>query len=338
MREETQLRLSDSHPRVDTLRIAVTDRCNLRCVYCMPRSGISLLPFEEILTYEEIVRVARICLDLGIEKIRITGGEPLVRKDLTSLIYRLSTISGLKDLSLTTNGVLLAQQARELQQAGLHRVTVSLDTLRRERYQAITGRDELPRVLEGISTLFRCGIEPVKINTVIIPGINDDEVVPFAMLTRKLPVEVRFIERMPFEEGSRTLHGCGLWQREVLPGKVILETIQRELGPLEPASPAVSIPGPAKLYRLHVAKGRIGIISPVTEPFCSSCGRIRLTPEGRLRQCLLREEEVDLKWFLRRGVSDNVLRAVIADVMAKKQLCRRGDFLLVRKAMVQIGG
>ena len=323
---------------VDTLRISVTDRCNLRCIYCMPEGGVPLLPPEEILRYEEIVRIVKACVRSGIRKVRLTGGEPLLRKDLPSLATRLSLLPGLADLSVTTNGVLLAEHARELQRAGVHRVTVSLDSLRRERYRMITGQDALERVLRGIESLFETRMEPVKINNVVVPGVNDDEVLDFALLTKELPVEVRFIERMPFEERGRALHGCGLWAREVLPGRAILQRIRDALGPLEQASPAVAIPGPARLYRLAGAKGRIGIISPVTEPFCNSCSRVRLTPEGKLRQCLLREEEVDLKGLLRQGVPDTALETLISDALAKKRSLRNGDFLLVRKAMVQLGG
>jgi cyclic pyranopterin phosphate synthase len=301
----------------------------------MPKEGLPLIPAHEILHYEEIVRIAAVCVSLGIEKIRITGGEPLVRRGLTRLVAQLSRIQGVKDLCLTTNGVLLAEQVDELQQAGLHRVTVSLDSLRKDRYQRITGFDFLEKVLKGIETLFRLGMEPVKINTVIVRGVNDDEVVDFAGLTKELPVETRFIERMPLGE---FLHGCGLWEREGLPSQVIMTRIEEGLGPLEPARPVVAIPGPAKLYRLRSSKGRIGVISPVTEPFCSQCTRIRLTPEGKLRNCLLREEAVDIKAQLRRGLSDEKFLKIIRDMMLMKRRDSRTDFQFMKKAMVQIGG
>ena len=323
--------------RIDTLRLSVTDRCNLRCIYCMPQGGVPLIPSGEILDYEEIVRTVKVCVSLGIEKVRITGGEPLVRKGLSRLVGLLARIEGIRDLSLTTNGVLLAEQAEELQQAGLHRVTVSLDSLRRDRYRRITRFDFLDKVWEGIETLFRLGIEPVKINTVIVRGINDDEVVDFARLTKELPVETRFIERMPLGEGGR-LHGCGLWEREGIPSRVVIQRIEAEFGPLEPARPIVAIPGPATLYRLPSSKGRVGVISPVTEPFCSKCSRVRLTPEGKLRNCLLREDAVDLRAALRQGISDKGLRELVWDMIQRKTRYWRTEFQRMEKAMVQIGG
>ena len=330
--------MADTSNRTNTLRLSVTDRCNLRCVYCMPTEGIPLIPPREILEYEEIVRIVNLCVSLGIEKVRITGGEPLVRRKLAGLIERLAAIDAIRDLSLTTNGVLLSHQARELQHAGVHRVTVSMDSLRRDRYLRITGSDLLGEVFKGIDALFTLGIEPVKVNTVIVRGINDDEIAEFAALTFSLPIEVRFIERMPLGEQRRRIQGCGLWEQEGVPSRVILGRLEQEFGKLETASPVVPIPGPAKLYRIPSAEGRIGIISPVTEPFCSQCSRIRLTPEGKLRNCLLREDSLDLKQMLRKGAPDITLQKGISEMIQKKGRYTHPDFRLMEKAMVEIGG
>jgi len=264
----------------------------------MPREGISRIPSEKILRYEEILEVVRAGAALGIRKIRITGGEPLVRKDITRFLSSLQSVEGIVDVCLTTNGVLLKGMARSLKQAGLDRVTVSLDSLRPERYQEITGCDALAEVMQGIEQALSVGLWPLKINVVAIRGLNEDEIADFARMSVTFPIEVRFIERMPIGKREET-RGCGLWDREGLTGDEILERIEEAMGPLEQASAVVPLPGPARLYRAPGSAGRIGLITPMTHPFCNTCTRLRLTPDGKLRSCLLRSDEIDVLGPLR---------------------------------------
>ncbi|MFQ5987820.1 MAG: GTP 3',8-cyclase MoaA, partial [Dehalococcoidia bacterium] len=285
--------LSDSFQRpINYLRISVTDRCNLRCLYCMPPQGITLSPRSEILRYEEIQAVARAAAGLGINKVRLTGGEPLIRSELTHLIRMLSEIEGIDDISLTTNGVLLRRYAAPLKEAGLRRVNVSLDTLNRGRFQRITGSDRLKDVLDGIEAAREAGLEPVKLNMVVMRGMNDDEVLDFARLTIEQGWHVRFIETMPFGKGERL---------DFIPAVEIKERLL-SLGGLEPSLPSDSN-GPAKYFRFSEAKGTLGFISPLSEHFCFNCNRLRLTVDGQLRPCLLSDEEVDLRKPLREGTS-----------------------------------
>ena len=331
--------MSESQARnaVDTLRISITDRCNLRCTYCMPPQGVTLIPPEEILRYEEIVRIVRACTRLGVRKLRITGGEPLVRRGVVELTDSLARVDGVEDLCMTTNGVLLEGFVGALKRAGLGRVTVSVDSLQRRRYEQITGSDCLGKVLAGVKAALDGGLSPVKINVVLIRGINEDEVEDFARLSLSLPIEVRFIERMPVgaPDGSK---GCGDWGKDGFSADDVLERIHRAFGPLEPADPVVSVPGPARLYRLPSGNGRVGVISAVTRPFCSSCTRIRLTPDGGLRNCLFREESVDLKKLLRSGISDEELLSVLSKAVALKPRSTMAPFEAMRKSMCQIGG
>ena len=324
-------------PVVDTLRISVTDRCNLRCSYCMPPEGIPLIPMGEILRYEEIVRIARACATLGVKKLRITGGEPLVRRGLVELIESLSGVAGVEDLCMTTNGVLLEGFAPALKRAGLHRVTVSLDSLRRRRYLEITGSDRLHQVLAGIRAALDAGLSPVKINVVVIRGANDDEVEDFARLSLTHPLEVRFIERMPTGR-SGSEKGCGDWGREGVRANEVIERIERVFGPLEPARPGVPVPGPARLFHIRGGNGRVGVISAVTRPFCAACTRIRLTSEGGLRNCLFREEACDLKALLRSGISDEDLWRHLREAIARKHRFVEAPFLHMTRSMRQIGG
>lgn len=322
---------------VDTLRVSVTDRCNLRCVYCMPEEGVSHLPAENILRYEEILRIVRIGSSLGIRKVRITGGEPLVRKGFTGFISSLSSVQGIVDFCLTTNGVLLKDLSRELKQAGLQRVTVSLDSLRPDRYEEITGRNKLNQVLLGIEASLAAGLAPVKINVVVIRGMNDDEIVDFARLSVEFPLEVRFIERMPFGKREQT-RGCGLWDKEGMAGKEVLQRIEDALGPLEPASPAVPLPGPARLYRVPGSSGRIGLITPMTHPFCNTCTRLRLTPDGKLRGCLFSSSEIDVRRVLRSDESDEKVKEAIERSIQLKPKCTEPDTSENHRWMVEIGG
>ncbi|NQT31944.1 MAG: GTP 3',8-cyclase MoaA [Deltaproteobacteria bacterium] len=305
--------LSDSFQRpINYLRISVTDRCNLRCIYCMPADGVDLRSHSDILSYEEIYTIARAAAELGINKIRITGGEPLIRLGLPQLIRMLASIEAIEDIALTTNGVLLADYAGELKQAGLKRVNISLDTLNPDRFKRITrGESELKQVFEGIEVASRVGLEPVKLNMVVMSGINDDELLDFAAKTIDEEWHVRFIELMPVagngDNAPRFISATEMRKR--------LEP----LGELEPCLPGVGN-GPAKYFRLAKAKGTIGFITPVSEHFCFNCNRMRLTADGKLRPCLLSEYEIDLKQPLRDGVSKAGLKKLFKQAVAEKPL------------------
>jgi len=315
------------------LRVSVTDRCNLRCIYCMPPEGVPPIPHEHVLRYEEIVRVAEAAIDLGMSKVRLTGGEPLVRADLPRLVGMLAGLPGLEDLSMTTNGILLGRFAADLRQAGLNRVNVSLDTLDPEKYRRITRRGELSQVLEGIETARRVGLLPLKINAVILRGVNDDEILRFAELTQEADWNVRFIEVMPFEHES--LNGP-----EVYVSAAEMQTrIESSLGRLIPIR-GVKGNGPSRYYQLPGAKGTLGFISPVSEHFCAQCNRMRLTADGHLRPCLLSDLELDLRPALRRGASRTELRDLLAQaIRAKpKEHHLATECSLHDRSMSQIGG
>ena len=322
--------LSDSFQRpVNYLRISVTDRCNLRCVYCMPENGITLMPHGEILRYEEILRVAEAAAALGISKLRVTGGEPLVRLELAELVRKLSSVPGIDDIALTTNGVLLRQHAAELKAAGLKRVNVSLDTLDGGKYGRITRYGRLEDVLDGIAAARDAGLEPVKVNVVVMQGMNDDEALEFARLTVDEGWHVRFIELMPFNSDSHLSFVAASEIRERL----------LALGPLEPCLPGHGN-GPARYFRFPEAKGTVGFISPLSEHFCIKCNRLRLTADGKLRPCLLSDYEVDLKGPLRNGASLDELRDLIRQAVAAKP---DGHHLAegvqpAGRAMRQVGG
>jgi cyclic pyranopterin phosphate synthase len=322
---------------VDTLRVSVTDRCNLRCVYCMPGEGVEKIPAGDILRFEEILRLVRIGAAQGIRKVRITGGEPLVRSGIAGFVSKLSSLEGIVDLCLTTNGVLLKGLARDLKRAGLHRVTISLDSLRRDRFEQITGRDALDLVLDGIEASLAEGLVPVKVNVVVMQGMNEEEIVDFSRLSVSHPLEVRFIERMPFGKREET-RGCGLWEGEGLAGEEVLRRIEEALGPLEPASPTVLFPGPARLYRVPGSPGRIGLITPMTHPFCDSCTRLRLTPDGKLRNCLFSDDEIDVRRVLRAGEDHRGVQEAFEEAVRSKPKCDAPDFSDNNKWMVEIGG
>jgi cyclic pyranopterin phosphate synthase len=304
--------LSDSFQRpINYLRISVTDRCNLRCVYCMPEAGVRLLPHGDILTYEEIYTITKAAAELGINKVRITGGEPLVRLGLPELIRMLAQIESIDDISMSTNGTLIRQYAAELKSAGLQRVNISLDTLRQNRFRSITrsGKD-INDVLEGIDTAISVGLNPVKLNMVVMSGVNDDELLDFATRTIDDGWHVRFIEFMPLVSDSAApqLFSVSEVKKHLEP-----------LGELEPCLPSVGN-GPAKYFRLPSAKGTIGFITPVSEHFCFNCNRLRLTADGKLRLCLLCEDEIDLKEPLRNGISSDGLKQLIKEAVARKPL------------------
>jgi len=314
---------------IDYLRISVTDRCNLRCIYCMPPEGVPHISHNEILSYEEIRTVVQAAAQLGIRRTRLTGGEPLVRADLPELVKMLSRIEGIVERSLTTNAVLLRNHALELKQAGLSRINVSLDTLKPDRFRYITRLGTLEDVLDGISAAKEAGFDPIKINTVVMRGINDDEILDFARMTFKDGWHVRFIELMPFKGVA-----------EPIPSVELQQHIS-SLGRLEPCV-SITGNGPAMYYRLAGARGTIGFISPLSEPsFCSRCNRMRLTPDGKLRPCLLGEDEIDLKTPLRNNASIEELKRLILNAVACKpghHHLEEGSVRLVKRRMSQIGG
>lgn len=297
--------------RIDYLRISVTDRCNLRCTYCMPPEGIDLAEPKNILRYEEFLRIARIAALNGVTKIRVTGGEPLVRKGILDFIKGLSQINGIEDISLTTNGVLLKEYAFQLKDAGLKRVNVSLDSLKRERFHKITRGDNLKDVLDGLCASQEAGLTPVKVNTVVIKGFNDDELLDFARISREKPYHMRFIEYMPFN----TTEG---WQREkCLSAKDIKELLGKD-GELVPVTGTKDTAGPARRFRYVDAPGEIGLISPVSEHFCGSCNRLRITADGKIRLCLFSDAEVDIRKALRDGCSDDAVRDILFKAVHEK--------------------
>lgn len=291
--------------RINYLRMSVTDRCNLRCVYCMPPEGIELTETKNILRYEEFLRIARIAVAHGVTSIRVTGGEPLVRKGIVEFLHELASIPGLEDLSLTTNGVLLKEYAQKLKDAGLRRVNVSLDSLKRERFHKITRGDNLQQVLDGLEEAHRAGLSPVKINMVVIKGFNDDEIVDFARLSLEKPYHVRYIEYMPFDTQAG-------WQKDkCISTRDIKAMVEESLGPLEPVSAAPGGAGPARRYRFKGAPGEVGFISPVSDHFCNSCNRLRLTSDGKLRTCLFSDHEIDVRTLLRDGSNDSAIEALL---------------------------
>jgi cyclic pyranopterin phosphate synthase len=296
--------------KINYLRISVTNRCNLRCRYCMPEEGIPLIPHEEILTYEEMLRIVRVFATQGISKVRLTGGEPLVRKGIVEFISRLSQIEEIKDLSLTTNGILLKDFAHDLKQAGLKRINISLDSLKKERFCQITRRDDFERVWEGIEEGLKVGLAPIKINMVAIKGLNDNEIEPFAQLTSHLPLIVRYIEYMPSGNGEE-------WKETDILTIAQIQTRLEKMGNL------ISIPsdrwdGPAKRFRFEGARGEIGLIGAVSSHFCGDCNRLRLTPDGKIRTCLFSDDEVDVKEIIRKGGSDEDLKARLLVALGAK--------------------
>ncbi|MDI6890184.1 MAG: GTP 3',8-cyclase MoaA [Thermodesulfovibrionales bacterium] len=293
----------DNYQRIiNYLRVSITDRCNLRCIYCMPSEGLTPIEHKEILRYEEIVRIVRIAAGIGVRKVRITGGEPLVRKNATYLIASIRNIGGIEDLSLTTNGILLEQYAKELAEAGLERVNISLDSLRPDRYREITRGGDINSVLRGIEAAEKAGLRPIKINMVPIRGLNSDEIGEFAKMTLKVPYQVRFIEFMPF--GTEDM-----WRPEKFISADEIKSIAERIGPLTPAKLGKS--GPARYFRFDGASGVVGFISPLSNHFCGECNRLRLTADGKLRPCLFSETEIDLKPALRGGAPDDEIRRLI---------------------------
>ncbi len=295
---------------INYLRISLTDRCNLRCAYCMPEEGIQCLPHAEILTYEEILRLARLAVGGGIRKVRLTGGEPLVRRGVVEFVCRLGELEGLEVIGLTTNGVLLADYAEDLRACGVSRINVSLDTLRPDRYARITRRDAFHRVREGLRAAERAGFKPIKINVVAMRGVNDDEILDFARLSLEKPYHVRFIEFMPVgaENG---------WTKDRF---ISTDEIRERIGRLGALRPLQHRPmdGPAERFVLDGGRGEIGFIGALSHHFCSQCNRLRLTSAGTLRGCLFSDEEIDVKTPLRSGASDEVLSGLIQRAIETK--------------------
>jgi cyclic pyranopterin phosphate synthase len=295
--------------RHNNLRISVTDRCNLRCSYCMPEEVV-FMDRAELLTFEEIAHFVRVAVPLGIDKVRLTGGEPLMRRSLPTLVALLAAIPGLKDIGLTTNGILLAEQAQALYDAGLRRINISLDTLNPDRFRQLARREGLERVLAGIDAARRAGFDPVKVNAISIRGITEHEVVPLARYARANGLEMRFIEYMPI--------GAEVWEREkVYFAHEILEQLTQEFGPLEPAADG-DPRAPAQEWVYADGGGRVGIIASVSRPFCLSCNRVRLTADGKLRNCLFALTEVDVKQHLRETHDDAALAEAIRRNVADK--------------------
>lgn len=298
------------HRVINYLRLSLTDRCNLRCVYCMPEEGIHFTPHSEILSYEEMLHLVRLTTHIGIRKVRLTGGEPLVRKGVISFIERLCQLETLDEITLTTNGVLLKEVAARLKDCGICRINVSLDTLKAERFYHITGRDYFDQVGEGIEEAERLGFNPIKINVVAMKGINDDEILDFARLTLEKPYHVRFIELMPVGDKN-------IWKAEkFVSAKEIYNKIQT-LGVLHPIDHD-SLDGPAERYALEGARGEVGFIAALSNHFCDNCNRLRLTADGHLRGCLFSDQETDVKTPLRESKEDAHLLDLIRTTIQNK--------------------
>ena len=325
--------LKDKFGRIhDNLRVSVTDRCNIRCFYCMPEEGVKFMAREEILSFEEIERFARIAVSLGVTKLRITGGEPLVRRELPRLLERLIRIEGVRDVALTTNAVLLEEHAQALHDAGLRRLNIHLDTLDRGRFEHITRRDDLPKVLRGIEKARQLGFQ-IKINVVAVKDLIEPDILPMALYCREHGFEPRFIEFMPLDAQH-------LWDRtRVLTADQILETLSREISPLIAVADA-DPRAPATEYRYADGRGTVGLIASVTKPFCLNCNRLRLTSEGKIRYCLFAIEETDVRPLLRHGSDDEIAALIRANVEAKwlGHEINSSAFIPPPRPMYSIGG
>jgi cyclic pyranopterin phosphate synthase len=325
--------LVDAFGRVHTdLRISVTDRCNLRCTYCMPAEAI-FRPREELLAYEEIARVAAVAAGLGVRTIRLTGGEPLLRRDLATLVALLVAVPGIDEVAVTTNGLLLAEQADDLAAAGLRRLNVSLDSLREDVFERIARRRGLDRVLAGLAAARRAGFAEIRINAVSIRGLTENEIVPLARFCRREGFQLRFIEFMPLDAEEA-------WDRSrVLSGADVRAILEREIGPL--VAETAGDPGQPALDYRWADGGRVGFINPVTRPFCDRCDRLRLTADGQFRNCLFSTTEWDVKRLLRGGGSDAEIAALLRECVAAKKAAHgidTPDFARPARAMYQIGG
>jgi cyclic pyranopterin phosphate synthase len=330
------MNLVDAYGRkIDYLRISITDHCNLKCYYCTPFSGRDHLSRTQILSYEEMLKVAKAAAHCGITKIRITGGEPLVRKGVVEFCRMLSEIDGLKSLALTTNGIYLEEMAEPLFNAGVRRINISLDTLRPERFEKITGYNRLPRVLAGIRRAEQIGMQPIKINTVVMRGINDDEIEDLARLTLDKPYHVRFIELMPTDSSA-----YGYYESLFIPVEEFMKKInQVDRVKIEPTTDSY---GPARLCKLPGAIGKVGFIAPISWHFCGSCNRLRLTADGKIKTCLFSQEEIDIKAPLRTGALQNdiinIFRQAVAEKPSGHHLNAKDHQNACQRAMHAIGG
>jgi GTP 3',8-cyclase len=330
-----ELPLLDSFGRLhNNLRISITDRCNIRCFYCMPAEGLRFLPRRQLLSYEEIARVVSVLARAGVDRVRLTGGEPLVRAEVDVLVRLLKAIPQIREVAMTTNAVRLAKHAETLRRAGLDRLNISLDALQPETFARITRRDVLPEVLAGIAAAQAAGFSRIRLNAVAIRGLTEEEVLPLAAFALERGLELRFIEYMPLDSD-------GEWtDQQVLSGQAIRDLVAAEYGPVEPV-PGTDPSQPARDFTYAGGRGRLGLIQPVTQPFCATCNRLRLTAEGQLRNCLFSVEEWDLRQPLRAGADDAALLAVVRDCVAAKRpghLIGQQDFVRPLRTMHQIGG
>jgi len=329
------LPLIDSFGRLhNNLRISVTDRCNIRCFYCMPAENVEFMDKEELLTFEEIERFVRVAVPLGINKLRLTGGEPLVRRELSNLVAKLALIPGIEDIGLTTNGILLAEQASDLYAAGLRRINISLDALTPEKFKEFTRRSGFEKVIEGIHAAKQVGFEPVKVNAVSVRGLTEDEIVPFGHFARDTGVDVRFIEYMPLDADNA-------WERgKVLFAHEIIERLSSEIMPLVPIG-THDEHTPATEFVFEDGIGRMGFIASISQPFCMNCNRIRLTADGKLRNCLFSLDETDIRALLRINAPDDEIEAAVrSSVSAKKEghEVNTARFIQPVRPMYSIGG
>ena len=318
--------MRDSFGRdINYLRISLTDRCNLRCKYCMPEDGIAKCDHDEVLSLEEIYKIIVEFVEIGVDKIRFTGGEPLVRKGIVDLISKVSKLEGVREIAMTTNGILLKDMASDLKKAGLNRVNISLDTLDREKYKKITRGGDLDKTLEGIKEAKRVGLTPIKINTVLIGGFNEDEAEKLINLTFKNDIDVRFIELMPIGEASSWAEEKFISNKNILDKVKGLEAVKRE----DKSSPAV-------YYKLPGAIGRVGIINPISCKFCQDCNRVRLTSNGKLKMCLHSNREIDLKTPLRGG--EDLKEIIVRSILEKEESHHLEDGEYINRNMNEIGG
>lgn len=319
----------------DVLRLSVTDRCNFRCIYCMPEQGVELLPADDLLTYEEIEIIVQAAFELGIRRFRLTGGEPLVRRGLVFLIEKISNLNP-DDIALTTNGWLLEKYARDLHRAGLKRVTVSLDTLNSKKFKCITRHDGFEKVLTGIKEARRAGLEPLKINTVIMAGVNDNEITDFVRFSLDEGIEVRFIELMPTIALASGCKESSVWQPLPVKSQTIKEKIERFFGALEPVDSSEG--GVAEVFLLN-GRARLGFISPVSRPFCQGCRRLRLSSDGRLRICLFDRIGLDLRSIIRQPVErPAAIKSAFEKALSQKILWTRPEQIQLRAEMSKVGG
>ena len=321
--------MKDAHGRtIDYMRISLTDRCNLRCIYCMPAEGVCQIPHDQIMRLDEIVRLVRVAADMGVRRFRLTGGEPLVRKGVVDLVGEISRIPGVEDVSMTTNGILLSRFAPALRKAGLKRVNISLDTLDSSQYREITRGGDITSVMAGIDSALEAGFNPVKVNAVAVRSLNQD-FYEFAMLSMKRPLHMRFIEYMPVGDSSG-VEGCGWGPQDVISCEEIMEQINRRaeregFRPLEPAGRKPDGGGPARYFQFPEAKGTVGFISPLSRHFCSECNRLRLTSEGMIRPCLFSDQQFSIREALREGTDEDVRALLTRALRLKPDEHTQGD-------------